>query len=109
MADERELPKGRFARLTQLARVGARTGVALLGASDAASAAQMAVERLGNMRGLAAKVGQMASYIDGFLPADQSEPYARVEADYRAVHRQILEEQERARALSQTGAPVAPG
>jgi predicted unusual protein kinase regulating ubiquinone biosynthesis (AarF/ABC1/UbiB family) len=45
----------------------------------------MAVERLSNLRGLAAKVGQMASYIDGFLPADQSEPYARALASLQTA------------------------
>lgn len=38
---------------------------------DPTKAAEQMAEMLGNLRGLAAKVGQMASYIDGFVPEDQ--------------------------------------
>ncbi len=40
-----------------------------------ASAAEKAAEVLGNLRGLAAKVGQMASYVDGIVPESQRNAY----------------------------------
>jgi len=40
----------------------------MLLARDGQGAAEYAAEVLGSMRGLAAKVGQMASYVDGFVP-----------------------------------------
>lgn len=78
MTDERAVPRGRVRRLQQLARVGARSGLHCLGPGDAAAAARHAAELLGNLRGLAAKVGQMASYVDGFVPDAQSETYQRL-------------------------------
>jgi predicted unusual protein kinase regulating ubiquinone biosynthesis (AarF/ABC1/UbiB family) len=78
VAGSKDLPTGRLARLSRLARVGARSGFSLLAGTDGAAAAQQAVELLGNLRGLAAKVGQMASYIDGVIPEAQREVYERV-------------------------------
>jgi len=40
-----------------------------------AATAERAAEVLGTMRGLAAKVGQMLSYVDGFLPESQREVF----------------------------------
>jgi predicted unusual protein kinase regulating ubiquinone biosynthesis (AarF/ABC1/UbiB family) len=68
-------PTKRLARLLQLAEVGARSGTALLYQRGAESAARHAADVLGNLRGLAAKVGQMASYVDGFVPEGQRELY----------------------------------
>lgn len=68
-------PTKRLSRLLQLARVGARSGGALVYQRSAESAARHAAEVLGNLRGLAAKVGQMASYVDGFVPEQQREIY----------------------------------
>ena len=65
----------RLSRLLRLAEVGARTGGALLVQRGADTAARRAAEVLGNLRGLAAKVGQMASYVDGFVPEAQRELY----------------------------------
>lgn len=61
----------------RLARLGARTGASALFSKDGTSAAEDAAEVLGNLRGLAAKVGQMASYIDGFVPEEQRAAYAK--------------------------------
>ncbi|HKP56158.1 MAG TPA: AarF/ABC1/UbiB kinase family protein [Polyangiales bacterium] len=77
MNDEQDLPTGRWARLSRVARVGARSGLALIGRGDGSAAAEQALELLGNLRGLAAKVGQMASYIDGMVPEEQREAYER--------------------------------
>jgi predicted unusual protein kinase regulating ubiquinone biosynthesis (AarF/ABC1/UbiB family) len=78
MAKEREVPTGVLSRFGGLARVAARTGVSLMGRGDGSAAAEKALEVLGNLRGLAAKVGQMASYVDGFVPYAQSEAFTRV-------------------------------
>ena len=78
MADEKQLPLGRLARLSRVARVSARSGLSLLGRGDGSEAAAQAVELLGNLRGLAAKVGQMASYVDGVVPEPHREAYERL-------------------------------
>ena len=75
MADEQKIPGGRLGRLARLAAAGARTGASLLFAGDGAPAARQAAEVLGTLRGLAAKVGQMASYVDGVIPEGQRDAY----------------------------------
>jgi len=70
-----KLPVGRLSRFSSLARVGLRTGASLLLAREAEFAAKHAAEVLGRLRGLAAKVGQMASYIDGFIPEAHREHF----------------------------------
>jgi predicted unusual protein kinase regulating ubiquinone biosynthesis (AarF/ABC1/UbiB family) len=50
----------------------------MLGGVDGTAAAEQALDLLGNLRGLAAKVGQMASYVDGIVPDEQRETYERV-------------------------------
>lgn len=68
MKPVRRLPTGRVSRLAKLASLGAQTGMHILTARNAGAAATKAAEVLGTMRGLAAKVGQMASYVDGAVP-----------------------------------------
>jgi predicted unusual protein kinase regulating ubiquinone biosynthesis (AarF/ABC1/UbiB family) len=63
---------GRFVRLAGL---GARTSASLLFSKTGESAAERAAEVLGTLRGIAAKVGQMASYVDGIVPEGQREAY----------------------------------
>ncbi|MCA9546156.1 MAG: AarF/ABC1/UbiB kinase family protein [Myxococcales bacterium] len=75
--DERKLPKGRLGRLARLAKVGARSGAELILSKGSASAAQKAADALGTMRGLATKVGQMASYVDGVMPEQHREAYEK--------------------------------
>jgi predicted unusual protein kinase regulating ubiquinone biosynthesis (AarF/ABC1/UbiB family) len=58
-----------------LAALGAQTGANLLANKNAAAAAASAAQVLGNLRGLAAKVGQMASYVDGAVPEAYREAY----------------------------------
>lgn len=55
--------------------MGIRSGTSLLMSSDGRAAAEHAAQVLGRMRGLAAKLGQMASYVDGFVPEGQREVY----------------------------------
>jgi predicted unusual protein kinase regulating ubiquinone biosynthesis (AarF/ABC1/UbiB family) len=55
--------------------LGARTSASLLFSKSGESAAERAAEVLGTLRGIAAKVGQMASYVDGIVPEGQREAY----------------------------------
>lgn len=73
--DFKKLPKGRLGRIANLASMGVRAGASLLRDKEGKDAAQHAAEVLGTMRGLAAKVGQMASYVDGVIPDGQSEAF----------------------------------
>jgi len=75
LADDRKIPEGRVGRLVRLAGLGARTGASMLLAKGAESAAERAADVLGTLRGVAAKVGQMASYVDGIVPEGQREAY----------------------------------
>jgi predicted unusual protein kinase regulating ubiquinone biosynthesis (AarF/ABC1/UbiB family) len=82
MTDEKPIPEGRLGRLMRIAGLGARTGASLLITKNGSSAAKDAGEVLGTMRGLAAKLGQMASYIDGLVPEEHQGAY---EASLRAL------------------------
>ncbi len=73
--DERKLPKGRLGRLARLAGTGARTAGALLLKREAEVDALKTAAVLGQLRGLAAKVGQMASYVDGVIPEQHRDAY----------------------------------
>ena len=73
---ESSLPSGRLSRFAKLARLGLSTGTSLALSSDGKAAAELAAGMLSQMRGLAAKVGQMASYVDGMVPEHHREAYA---------------------------------
>lgn len=60
-----------------MARVGARAGASWAASRGAEAAAKQSAEVLGNLRGLAAKVGQTASYVDGLIPPEQREVYEK--------------------------------
>lgn len=101
MSDIKNIPVGRLQRLARLARVGTRTGASLLfSRGDGSGAAQQAANVLGSMRGLAAKLGQMASYVDGFVPQAQQEAFEQALQALRTAApqsppeavRQVLEE-----------------
>src|SRR5689334_14046029 len=82
------LPKSKLMRLSRLARFGARAGAAklagLLGAEHSeAWIANAAKDALGEMRGLALKLGQLVSYIDGFVPEEHQELYEEALAALR--------------------------
>jgi predicted unusual protein kinase regulating ubiquinone biosynthesis (AarF/ABC1/UbiB family) len=70
----RPLPGGRLGRFARLAAMGVRTGAGMLTGQGGAGA-KHAADVLGNLRGLAAKVGQMASYVDGLVPEAQRGAY----------------------------------
>ncbi len=69
------VPGGRLGRFARLAAVGVRAGAGALLDRDGKGASAAAAEVLGTMRGLAAKVGQMASYVDGIVPEGQRAAY----------------------------------
>ncbi len=75
MADHRDIPEGRLSRLARLAGVGLRAGTGLVMERDGQASAKHAAQVLGTMRGLAAKIGQMASYVDGVIPDEQRGAY----------------------------------
>lgn len=72
-----KLPTTRLQRAFDLARVGARAGASWAASRGADAAAKHSAEVLGNLRGLAAKVGQTASYVDGLIPPEQREVYEK--------------------------------
>src|SRR6185369_7909563 len=71
----RKIPEGRVGRLVRLAGLSARTSASLLFSKSGESAAERAAEVLGTLRGVAATVGQMASYVDGIVPEAQRDAY----------------------------------
>jgi len=85
MESDRKLPEGRLGRLARLASAGMRAGASLVSGGDGANAAKHAAEVFGTLRGLAAKVGQMASYVDGVVPEGQRAAYETAMKGLRAA------------------------
>ena len=75
MADDRNLPGSRLGRFARLAALGVRSGASSVLDRKGGSAAHHAAEVLGQLRGLAAKIGQMGSYVDGLVPEAQAEAF----------------------------------
>ncbi len=75
MSSDKKVPTGRIGRVTRMALLGARTGATMLLEKRGELAATHAADVLSTMRGLAAKVGQMASYIDGVVPESKREAF----------------------------------
>jgi predicted unusual protein kinase regulating ubiquinone biosynthesis (AarF/ABC1/UbiB family) len=96
----------RLSRLLRLAEVGARTGGALLAQRGADAAARRTAEVLGNLRGLAAKVGQMASYVDGFVPEAQRELYQSTLAQLQTAAARSSPEAARQVVEAELGRPI---
>ncbi|HET6338635.1 MAG TPA: AarF/ABC1/UbiB kinase family protein [Polyangiales bacterium] len=74
--------------------------------SDGQAAAQHAAEVLGRMRGLAAKLGQMASYVDGFVPEGQREAYELALRGLRAAAPSSPPDTVRQLVETELGAPL---
>ncbi len=85
MSADKKIPEGRLGRLARLAGAGLRAGASIVTDNDGASAAQHAAEVFGTLRGLAAKVGQMASYVDGVVPEGQRAAYETAMKGLRAA------------------------
>src|SRR6266851_3557840 len=110
MSNERKLPISRTGRLARLAGVGARAGFEKLagflgkrGSED--SLAQAAADALGTMRGLALKLGQMASYVDGLVPQEHRELYQDAMRSLRDAAPTMPTEAVRRVAESELGRP----
>ena len=82
------VPTGRFRRLAKSTRAGAGAGAGALLGVQSRAAVQDAAQTLGELRGLAAKVGQLVGYVDGFSPERQSAVFERAMAPLqcRAPH-----------------------
>ena len=102
--DERDLPTGRLGRFARLASTGLRAGVGVLIDKDARAAAMHTAEVLGTLRGLAAKVGQMASYVDGVIPEGQREHYEVAMKGLRAATPRSSPSEVRALITAELGA-----
>ncbi len=85
MSTHRKLPEGKIGRIVRLAGLGARTGAGLLLGRDAAHQVHLTADVLGTLRGLAAKVGQMASYVDGVVPEEHRDVYEAALGRLRAA------------------------
>lgn len=71
----KKIPTGRLGRLAKLAGTGAKAGASFLFKRDAKKSAASTAQTLGQLRALAAKMGQMAAYVDGVVPDDYREAY----------------------------------
>ena len=107
MSEEKKIPEGRFGRLARLSGLAARTGASLLFSKQGTSAAGKAAEVLGNLRGIAAKVGQMASYVDGVVPEEHRESYETALRSLRSAAPRSSSSAIRAVVEEDLGAPVA--
>ena len=94
-------------RLVRLAGLGARTSASLLFSKSADSAAERAAEVLGTLRGIAAKVGQMASYVDGVVPEGQREAYELALAKLREQAPTSSSAEIRSVVEKELGAPIS--
>lgn len=65
------LPTGRLTRLVKMAEAGAAVGAGAVVGARSERATRHAAVVLSELRGLAAKAGQLAGYVDGFVPASQ--------------------------------------
>jgi predicted unusual protein kinase regulating ubiquinone biosynthesis (AarF/ABC1/UbiB family) len=104
--DEKKLPQGRLGRLARLAAAGARSGAGLVLSRGQENAAHHAAEVLGQLRGLAAKVGQMASYVDGVIPEEHRDAYEGAMKRLRSAAPTSSREEVRALVEEDLGAPL---
>jgi predicted unusual protein kinase regulating ubiquinone biosynthesis (AarF/ABC1/UbiB family) len=83
-----------------------KTGAGMmLGRSDE-TAADQAAAVLGNLRGLAAKVGQMASYVDGLVPESKRDAFEASLKVLRAAAPRSASHEIRATVEAELGAPI---
>jgi len=105
MSSDGSLPTGRLGRVVRLAGVGARAGAGLL-LSKGDGAAEYAADVPGTLRGLAAKVGQTLSYVNGIVPEAQRETYERALGKLRDATVRSAPEAVRRVVEEELGAPV---
>jgi predicted unusual protein kinase regulating ubiquinone biosynthesis (AarF/ABC1/UbiB family) len=104
--DERKVPQGRLGRLARFAAMGVKTGAGVLLDRSGASSAKQAAEVLGNLRGIAAKLGQMASYVDGIVPEAQRDAFEASMKALQAAAPKSSAAEIRASVESELGAPI---
>jgi predicted unusual protein kinase regulating ubiquinone biosynthesis (AarF/ABC1/UbiB family) len=107
VADGKDLPKGRWSRLAKLAGVSLRAGAGMLVEKDAKTSAERAADVLGQMRGVAAKLGQMASYVDGVIPEAHRESYEKAMKPLLASAARSSPDEVRAIVEEELDAPVS--
>jgi predicted unusual protein kinase regulating ubiquinone biosynthesis (AarF/ABC1/UbiB family) len=108
---ENKVPGGRLGRMARLAALGLKTGAGAVLASrrdddGGKAAADRAADVLGTMRGLAAKVGQMASYVDGLVPESKRDAFEMSLKVLRAQAPRSSTSQIRAVIETELGAPI---
>jgi predicted unusual protein kinase regulating ubiquinone biosynthesis (AarF/ABC1/UbiB family) len=101
-----DLPQGKLGRLARIAALGMKTGAGMLVSRDPARAADEAARVLGRLRGLAAKVGQMGSYVDGLVPEAQRDAYEASLRVLRAQGPRSSTAEIRASVERELGAPI---
>jgi predicted unusual protein kinase regulating ubiquinone biosynthesis (AarF/ABC1/UbiB family) len=106
MSKDNGVPTGRLGRFVKLAGVGARASVDLLARKGSEKVAERTAEVLGNLRGLAAKLGQTASYVDGFVPATHRGVYEKALGALRTAAPHSSREAIRAVIEAELGAPL---
>lgn len=103
---EQKIPRGRLGRLARMARAGAGAGLSMLRSRDSQTDAEKAAAVLGQLRGLATKLGQMASYVDGVIPTEHRDAYEQGMAKLRAATPRSSAEEIQRCLEEELGAPV---
>ena len=106
VSDERKIPRSRLGRVARLARAGATSGLAALRSKDASGSADKAAKMLGELRGVATKLGQMVGYVDGLVPEQHRGAFERSMAGLRAAAPRSSTAEIRATVLDQLGRGV---
>jgi predicted unusual protein kinase regulating ubiquinone biosynthesis (AarF/ABC1/UbiB family) len=106
MSKDNDLPTGRLGRFVKLAGVGARASVDMLVSRGSEKVAERTAEVLGNLRGLAAKLGQTVSYVDGFVPETHREVYEKALGALRTAAPRSSPEAIRALVEAELGSPL---
>lgn len=106
VSDERKIPTSRLGRVARLARAGATSGLAALRSRDAGGSADKAAKMLGELRGVATKLGQMVGYVDGLVPEQHRGAFERSMAGLRAAAPRSSTEEIRATVREQLGRDV---
>ncbi|HEX2874080.1 MAG TPA: AarF/ABC1/UbiB kinase family protein [Polyangiaceae bacterium] len=104
--DDSGVPVGRLGRFVKLAGVGARAAGDMLAKKGSEKVAERAAEVLGNLRGLAAKLGQTASYVDGFVPETHRAVYEKALGALRTATPHSSTESIRALVEEELSAPI---
>jgi predicted unusual protein kinase regulating ubiquinone biosynthesis (AarF/ABC1/UbiB family) len=107
MSKDGGVPTGRLGRFVKLAGVGARASVDMLVSRGSEKVAERTAEVLGNLRGLAAKLGQTASYVDGFVPESHRPIYEKALGALRTAAPHSSAEAIRGVVEAELGAPIA--